>query len=251
MAVETKKGESKNSATPLIIIGIIFAATIFGIYLVSQSGRGDGGDDTNANANSTSATDKALEAYAKAPAGAVPANAQGPENATVVVEEFADFQCPTCGVVHPKMKEVISHFGGRVRFVYRNYPLAQMHPNAYDAAVASEAAGMQGKFWQMQDMIFTNQGNWSSLPNARSAFKDYAGKIGLDVAKFEDDSRTMTPKLRVDADMQRGRALNIQSTPTILINGKPVPFSQVEVDSLKTLINAELAKSSPAQEGTK
>lgn len=247
MAVE-KKSESKSSATPLIIIGIIFAATILGIYAVSQSGGDDTAGNTNQNTNSSSGTDAALEAYAKAPPGAVPANFLGPENSPVVVEEFADFQCPTCGVVHPKMKEVMSHFSGKVKFIFRNYPLIQAHPNAYDAAVAAEAAGQQGKFWQMQEQIFANQGNWSSLPNARNAFKDYAGKIGLDATKFENDILAMNTKLRVDADMERGKKLNIQQTPTILINGKPVPFSQVEVESLKTLINAELAKANPSKD---
>ncbi len=251
MAVEKKKDESKSSVTPLLIIGAIFAATILGIYFVSQSGQDDAASNSNTGTNAADSGAAALELYAKAPPGASPSNFLGAENASVVVEEFADFQCGTCAVVHPKMKEIISHYGGRIKFVFRNYPLVQTHPNAYEAAVAAEAAGAQGKFWQMQEMIFTNQGNWSNLPNARSAFKEYAGKIGLDVTQFENDILGGNTKLRVDADMQRGRALNVSSTPTVFINGKLVPFPQIEVASLKTLIDAELAKTSPPKEGAK
>lgn len=250
MANESKSAEQKTSATPFVIIGLIALVTIIGIYAVSQSGKEETGNtNTNTSANAQSEADKqAREAYAKAPAGANPANFLGSENSPVVVEEFADFQCPTCGVVHPKVKEVVSHFGNKIKFVFRNYPLTQVHPHAYDAAVAAEAAGMQGKFWQMQEMIFTNQGNWSAQTNARGMFKDYAAKIGLDVTKYENDTLAMATKQRVDADMQRGNAIGIQSTPTILINGKMVPFSQVEIASLKALIEAELKKYDPAND---
>ncbi len=254
MANETKSAGQKSSMAPFVIIGLIALVTIVGIYAVSKSGKNE---ESNTNTNTTAAAQseadkKAQEAYAKAPAGATPANFLGSENSPVVVEEFADFQCPTCGVVHPKVKEVVSHFGSKIKFVFRNYPLTQLHPHAYDAAVASEAAGLQGKFWQMQEMIFTNQATWSAQSNARNIFKEYAGKIGLNVAQYETDTLGLSAKQRVDSDMQRGNAIGIQSTPTILINGKVVPFSQVEIASLKALIEAELKKydSNAAKDGS-
>ena len=241
MAQENKTGEKKSSA-PFLIIGAIALATIFGIYVVSQSGKKADPAPSDSNVNAVDAGKAARDNYAKAPGGATPANMLGSESAAVVVEEFADFQCPTCGVVHPKIKEVISQYGSQIKFVFRNYPLTQIHPNAYDAAVASEAAGAQGKFWQMQDMIFKNQPTWSTQPNARPTFKDYAEKIGLDAERFESDSLSMTAKSRVDADMERGRALNITSTPTILVNGVPIPFPQLEVEAMKKIIDAEIER---------
>jgi protein-disulfide isomerase len=246
MADELKKPEQKSSAAPFIIIGLIALATVIGIYMVSQSGGDDPGvANNNAATNTDGQTDpykEAREKYANASAGATPPNSLGSDAAAVVVEEFADFQCPTCGIKHPIIKEVINQYGNKIKFVFRNYPLTNIHKHAYDAAVAAEAAGMQGKFWQMQEMIFVNQGNWSSQANARQMFKDYAEKIGLDTAKFENETLGIAAKTRVDADMQRGNAIGIQSTPTVLINGIAVPYEQMTAPGLRTLIDAEIQR---------
>lgn len=250
MVKEKTPKEENKSFTPIIIIALIAAATVLAIYFVSQSGESDDVPAANTSAETQNAQDQSANRYAKAPAGATPLNFLGSENSSVVVEEFADFQCPTCGVVHPKLKEVISEYGPRIKFVFRNYPLTQIHPNAYNAAIAVEAAGAQGKFWQMQDMIFRGQPTWANQPNARATFKDYAEKIGLDTEQFERDALGTMTKTRVDADIERGRALNVQSTPTVLINGKPVPFNQLEVVALKSLIDAELKKIEGPKETT-
>ncbi len=242
MANEKKTKEENKSFAPLIIIGLIALATVAAIYFVSQSGEKTEDPAPNANTQTQNTDEQLLKRYAEAPAGATPANILGSPDAVVVVEEFADFQCPTCGVIHPKMKEVISQYGSKIKFVFRNYPLTQIHPNAYEASLAAEAAGAQGRFWQMQDMIFKGQPTWSNQRNARATFKEYAERIGLDVEKFENDTLGTMAKTRVDADIQRGRALNIQSTPTVLINGRPVPFNQLEVASLKSLIDAEFVR---------
>lgn len=242
MAQEKKTTDGKSSLAPFAIIGAIALVTVLGIYFVSQSGDKPEPAKTNSNVNVADTTAKLREAYGKAPQGGVPENMLGSPNAPVVVEEFADFQCPTCGVVHPEVKEVISQYGSRIKFVFRNYPLTQIHRNAYDAAVASEAAGLQGKFFQMQDMIFKNAPTWSNMPSARPTFKSYAEKIGLDATKFENDSLGLSAKSRVDADMARGRALNITQTPTILINGVPVPSNSLKAASMKQLIDAEFER---------
>ncbi len=102
--------------------------------------------------------------------GAQPPNMLGSQNASVTVEEFADFQCPTCGVMHPKVKEVVSTYGSRIKFIFREYPLQiPAHDKAYEAAVAAEAAGLQGKFWEMQNLLFSNQQAWSANPDMRLA----------------------------------------------------------------------------------
>lgn len=188
-----------------------------------------------------------LQAYnnvaARSP-GAQPANILGSPSAAVTIEEFADYQCPTCATVHKKLKEINSLYGGRIKFIYRSYPLTQIHKNAYDAALAAEAAGQQGKYWAMQDQLFNNQQAWSNSTEARKIFEDYAQKIGLDAAKFQADLIALPTKTRVDADLERGRALNIGGTPTIYINGRELPVEQMEVTTMRQIIDSELQKSS-------
>ncbi len=242
MANEETKKETGSGVVPFLIIGGIFLATVVGIWWISQSDDSSTAQSNTANNNSTQPKDNRIANYNNAPAGATPAHFKGSATSPVVIEEFADFQCPTCAVVHPKMNEINAKYGSRVKFIFRNFPLTNIHPNAYGAAVASEAAGLQGKFWQMQDILFRNQSQWSNSQNAKQQFEDYAQKIGLDVERFSNDMLAMNTKQRVDFDIQRARALNITSTPTVLINGAPVPFQQMEVDQMSTLIDAELAK---------
>lgn len=184
-----------------------------------------------------------------APAGAQPPNMLGSPTATVTVEEFADFQCPTCAQVHTMMKTIQSTYGNRIKFIYRSFPLTQIHKNAETAAIAAEAAGQQGRFWDMQNQLYTNQPAWANLTpaNANTTFADYAGKIGLDVEKFKNDMLAMTTRSRVDADVARARALGVNSTPTLYVNGKTVPFEQMRLETLRQIIDAELQKGGNAQ----
>ena len=238
----TKNNDSK---LPLAIIGLVLiAAIVGGWWFYSSSKSQPVTKQTNTNsANKQAANNQAaMELYARAPAGASPANMLGAPTATVTVEEFADFQCPTCATIHTKMKEINSLYSGRIKFIYRNFPLTQIHKNAYDAAVAAEAAGQQGKFWAMQDQLFNNQQAWSNSGEARKLFEGYANKIGLDIAKFQSDMAGLPTKTRVDADLQRGRALAVGGTPTIFINGVKLAPEQMEVNTMRQLIDAELQK---------
>jgi len=198
---------------------------------------------TNKPVNTTSNTSAAAAAakqYDNAPPGAQPPNMLGSSTAAVTVEEFADFQCPSCAQVHTMMKEVQSGYGSRIKFVYRHYPLTQMHKNAFDASLAAEAAGQQNRFWDMQNQLFANQKEWSNSAEPRAIFTGYAQKMGLDVPKFQSDMTALATKLRVDADIERGNALKLSSTPTIYINKKVVPVQQLNVDAMRAIIDAEL-----------
>jgi len=140
--------------------------------------------------------------------------------------------------MHPKVQEIRAAYGDRVRIIFRHYPLTQ-HPWSYDAAVATEAAGMQGKFWEMQNLLFTNQQTWSASPDARRIFTDYAKTLGLDVQKFGDDMLGMVTKNRVDADLQRGRAVGVSSTPSFYVNNQPLGNN---LDALRQVVEVELQK---------
>ena len=114
-----------------------------------------------------------------------------------------------------------------------------MHDKAYDAATAAEAAGLQGsdKFWAMHSQLYTNQKIWSADPNYKQLFKDYAEKIGLDVNKFETDMVGLQTRNRIQADIERGKALSVNTTPTLFVNGNDVPFAQMTVPTLQKIID--------------
>ena len=236
------KNEPTKSSTviPVVIIGLVLVAVIGGAwYLYSQSKPA-----TNANAKPSSTPTKAATVNPNAPIGANPPNMLGSPTASVTVEEFADFQCPTCGTTHPVMKEIQSTYGSKIRFVFREYPLP-MHDKSYDAAVAAEAAGLQGKFWAMQDQLFTNQQSWSGpSANAKEIWAGYAQKIGLDVQQWQNDMIGMAAKSRVDQDLQRGKALNVTSTPSIFINGELSP--ELNVAGIRRIIDAKLQEAGAA-----
>ncbi len=239
-------GKSNNNNLPLVIIGLVLVVALAGgWWFYNKSKKPTTGVANNSRPVNT-ATKPVQTPIVSNVLGAQPPNLLGSPNALVTVEEFADFQCPTCGAKHPLMKEIISTYGSRIKFIFRNFPLQiPAHDKAYDAAVAAEAAGLQGsnKFWEMQNLLFTNQATWTANPDYRKVWEDYAGKIGLDVEKFKNDMAGLNAKARVDADLARGRALNVSSTPSIYVNGVIVQFEQMNIDAMRQIIDAELAKS--------
>jgi protein-disulfide isomerase len=175
--------------------------------------------------------------------GAQPPHVRGLASAPVTIEEFADFQCPPCGALHPNLKLLETEFGPeRLRVVFRQFPLVPAHAHALAAARASEAAGMQGKFWEMHDMIFENQKAWSDAFDSKTIFEGYATKLGLNIEMFRRDIGSEAVERRVFLDGKRAHALGVQGTPTVIMNGREVPFEALmQVDRLRVVINNELA----------
>ena len=139
---------------------------------------------------------------------------QGSPTAAVTLVEYGDYQCPHCLQAYPIMIDIQEHLGDRMRLVFRNFPLTQVHPNAQHAAEAAEAAGAQGKFWEMHDYLFEHQ---SHLDDA--ALLRYAAEIGLDVKRFERDLKEQKFAPRVREDFQSGIRSGVNGTPTFFING--------------------------------
>jgi len=141
-------------------------------------------------------------------------HAQGSDHAPVTLVEYGDFQCPDCGYAHPVVQQLQQEFGDSLCFVYRNFPLNDMHPYAEHAAEAAEAAGAQGKFWPMHDTLFTHQ---HALHDPQLA--QYAQKAGADPAAVTQALAEGTFASRVGEDLADGERSGVQGTPTFYING--------------------------------
>ncbi len=157
----------------------------------------------------------------------------------VKVIEFADFQCPACGYAYPGVKSLKETYGDKVTFVYRNYPLS-MHLNSLTAAYAAEAAGLQGKFFEMHDMLFEGQAEWSEQVDPSNVFQSYAQKIGLNIDQWKKDKESQFVKDRVEADKKDAEAVGVNSTPTFFIGSSTVRVADKNV--LIDAIEAELAR---------
>jgi protein-disulfide isomerase len=139
---------------------------------------------------------------------------QGPPDAAVTLVEYGDYECPYCGAAYPVIKEVQSRMGDRLRFVFRNFPITTSHPHAEQAAEAAEAAGAQGRFWEMHDLLFENQKRLGD-----EDLRAYAERIGLDPEHFEKELTEHAHAARVREDFMGGVRSGVNGTPTFFING--------------------------------
>ncbi|MES2471146.1 MAG: thioredoxin domain-containing protein [Patescibacteria group bacterium] len=139
----------------------------------------------------------------------------------VTIVEYSDFQCPACESYHSVLKKLINERGEDFTFVYRHFPLSQIHPNAILGSLAAEAANNQGKFWEMHSMLFEHQSEWSTLPGASAEEKlvSYAQTLGLDVSKFSADLKSEASTRKVNDDYKGGARSGVNSTPTFFVNG--------------------------------
>ena len=163
----------------------------------------------------------------------------GSKDAKVTLVEFGDYQCPYCGAAYPTVKQVTDKYQSNpnFNFIFRNFPLTQ-HPNAQEAAEAAEAAGAQGKYFEMNGILYTNQNDWSGNIDPTSNFVSYATQLGLDVAKFTNEIKTSKYIDQITQDEKDGEALGVNSTPTFYLNGQQLK-SYTDLDAQVT---AALAK---------
>lgn len=145
----------------------------------------------------------------------------GVQNSKVVLYEYGDYQCPSCGAAYQPVKDVTSKYQGQISFVFRNFPLVTLHPNARAAAAAAEAAGLQGKYWEMHDMLYEGQTDWEQLDsNARTNyFASYAKTLGINVNKFTSDLTATNIDQKISFDIALGKQLGVDATPTFYLNG--------------------------------
>ncbi len=148
----------------------------------------------------------------------------GNPEAKVVVVEYGDYQCPGCSSTAPEAKRLAEKHKDNLLLIFRNFPISSIHPNARAAAAAAEAAGRQEKFWQMHDLLYKNQGQWSaaSVKDRSVMFLSYAQELGLDQEKFSKDIASPKVLKKIDFDLALGGIQEISATPTFIINGKAI-----------------------------
>ena len=161
---------------------------------------------------------------------------QGSDRASLTLLEYGDYECPYCGSAHPMVQRLQQAFGSDLRFVFRNFPLTDIHPNAMMAAEAVEAASLQGKFWQMHDLMFANQGALD-----RGALDKYAKDVGLNVATFKKALDGKQYVAAVDADVKLGGDAAVNGTPSLFLNGARVE-NPSSFEAVSALIEAALKK---------
>ena len=147
---------------------------------------------------------------------------RGPENARITLVEFGDYQCPSCKAYHPVVQELLARYPQQVRLEFHHYPLISIHPNAMAASMAVEAAGEQGKYWEMHDLVFELQDQWSRSPNPEPDFLAMASRLGLNQNSFMQAMRSPQLQDRVLQDVVRAREAQVEAVPTFFIDGKKI-----------------------------
>ncbi|HVK49836.1 MAG TPA: DsbA family protein [Pseudobacter sp.] len=142
-------------------------------------------------------------------------NSYGNAESNIVLVEYGDYECPYCGKAYPQVKQIKEQLGKYIRIVFRNFPLTKIHPNAFAAAVATEAAAIQGKFWDMHNIIFENQKTLSD-----DFLIELAGRIDLDVKRFKEDIKKVALIDKVEKDFESGLRSGVNRTPSFFINGE-------------------------------
>ncbi|HEV2915601.1 MAG TPA: thioredoxin domain-containing protein [Pyrinomonadaceae bacterium] len=215
---------------PFIIIAVVFLGALGAGLALYRSARNP---SPVASTPTPEQTPNMFESYSP--------HARGGNNAPITLEEYGDYQCPPCGGLAPVLKNVEAEYGQRVRFVFRQYPLP-IHPHALIAAQAAEAAGLQGRFWEMHDRLYENQSKWSGEIDPRPLYINYARDIGLDVDRFINDMNAQQVKSRVASDRLRGNSVGVTGTPTLFINGRMLRPEAMSPEGIRTAIDMMMGK---------
>lgn len=163
----------------------------------------------------------------------------------ITIVEFADYECPSCAALHPTLEKLLASENGKyINLVYRNFPL---HAGSVQVATAVLAAGAQGKYWEMSDIVYEKQDEWASIPATKAAdraklFEKYAASIGLDINKYREDLKNKAYPELISRDKADAITMNINATPTLIINGVEIVRGAIPYEQLEAIIESELAK---------
>ena len=181
--------------------------------------------------------------------GDIADHTKGSSDNKILLIEYGDFQCPSCAAANPNILTLMDEYSDSVTFVFRNFPLTSIHPNAKTAAAAAEAAGLQGKYWEMHDNLYELQNQWSTLSATErtSQFQEYAEALGLDSAQFNNDLAGAAVNQKIAFDIALGKQTNVTATPTFYLNGEKLSDTvssgivQGDLTDLKEQLDALIA----------
>lgn len=165
---------------------------------------------------------------------------KGSVDSKVLVMEFGDFQCPACAAYYGLVEQITNEYKDKVQFVYRHFPLTQIHPYALPASQVAEAAGKQGKFWEMYAVLFERQNEWTN-GDSEEKFVSYATDLGLNIEQFNADRKSKEVKDKIRRDMKTGSLLQVGGTPTFFVNGTVVP-NPSSIEGFRAILDAALAE---------
>jgi len=171
---------------------------------------------------------------------------KGNAKSKVELIEYGDMQCPACASFEPMVNRLLAERPELLHFAYRHLPLKSIHKNAEAGSYAVEAAGQQGKFWEMKTMVYAKQSEWSAMPDPSPKFQEYALALGLDMDRFLSAYHSSDVKAKVAADALTAETAGFQSTPTFALNGKKIANPK-SYDELIQLLESEQPAGQPAQ----
>lgn len=223
---KTQPKAAASAVKPLLIL-VVGVAAALGIAMFLSQGE----------AEPTVALDTSVVADVSGGGGHV----EGAQNPAVTLTEYGDYECPHCAEFYPVIKELMRRMPDELALEFHHYPLP-VGPNSVTAALATEAAANQGKFWEMHDAIFESQRQWTGRPDAVELFTSMAGQLGLDTAQFQTDLQSEAVQSRVVADRVRGNNLQIDGTPTFFINGQRLNYLPGSVDEFEAILRSAMGQ---------
>ena len=240
---------------PFIIIVLVLGVALVSAWALKKRSTNTVTPVAN-NLNSTTPADPSAGVIIGVP-GSEPAHTLGPATAPARLEEFGDFECPPCGAFNPILLQMHKEFGDKLQITFREFPLVPAHQHAIAAASAAEAAGLQGKFWEMHDKLYENQNSWvPPVTDPLPIFSGFAKDIGLNVNQFKTDYASSKVNDAISADLAAfAKTGQEQATPTFYMDGVYLPNSQLvdstsgapTADKIGAAIQAEIDKKSSAK----
>lgn len=213
-----------------VIAGIVIV--LVGVFLLT----GNKSDNSGTKGSSTTAATN---------------HVMGTGSTGVKLVEYGDYQCPYCQAYYSTVKQVVEEYKDKIYFQFVNFPLPNLHQNAFAAARAAEAADKQGKFWEMHDLLYQNSdpsgaSGWVTSNAPTTYFNQYATQLGLNMDKFKKDYASSDVNAAINADMSKGNKLGVEGTPSFFIDGKKVTINNT-TDDFKKALDAAISKKTTNQ----
>jgi protein-disulfide isomerase len=186
------------------------------------------------------------------PSATLTNHVEGQGKSGVKLIEYGDYECPACYQYYPVVKQIYSKYSTQITFQFRNFPLTSLHKNAFAGARAAEAADLQGKFWQMHDVLYDNQDpngqqGWVASNDPLSYFTQFATSLGLNVTKFKTDYVSSYVNDRINKDESEAFSLNFSGTPSFVLDGQPITNPAPTIDAFSKIIDKAIASKATAK----